>query len=393
MKLRVLMACLAIVASLKQSRADDWSAVVARARGASVYWNAWGGDERTNAFIDWVGRAVKDRFNITLRLVKLSDTAEAVNRVLAEKAAGRIDNGSIDLIWINGANFQAMRRNSLLFGPFTDQLPNMRYVDAAHLVDFTLSVDGMEAPWRRAQLVFLYDSARLASPPRTMAELLAWLEAHPGRLAHPDVHDFLGATFLKQALIELTDEPALLKAPVNEATFAAVTAPLWAWYDRLRPLLWRGGATFPPTGQAARQLLGDGEIDVSLSFDPADAAASIEQGLLPATVRVFTLAKGTIGNTSYVAIPFNAPHKDAAMVVSDFLLDASTQAHAQDIRVLGSFSVLDIDKLPLEGRASFAALPRHPALPNNAELGPMLSEPHPSWMSRIVEEWTKRYTH
>jgi putative thiamine transport system substrate-binding protein len=392
MKLRLLATWLALVASPHASRADVWPAIVAKAQGATVYWNAWGGDARTNAFIDWVGHAVRDRFGITLCLVKLSDTAEAVNRVLAEKAAGRLDNGSIDLVWINGANFDAMRRNALLFGPFTDQLPNMRYVEAANFVDFTLPVDGIESPWRRAQLVFLYDSARLAAPPRTMAGLLAWAETHPGRLAHPDVQDFLGATFLKQALLELSGDPAMLQGPASDTNFVAATTPLWAWYDRLRPLLWRGGATYPPTGQAARQLLGDGEIDIGLSFDPADAAASIEQGLLPATVRVFTLAPGMIGNTSYVAIPFNASHKEAAMVVADFLLDPATQAHAQDIRVLGAFSVLDLDKLPPAGREYFSVLPQHPALPSRAELGQVLPEPHPSWMTRLVEEWTRRYT-
>jgi putative thiamine transport system substrate-binding protein len=394
MKLGLVAACLAFAVSLSPCRADEWPAIVARAHGATVYWNAWAGDERTNAFIDWVGHQVLDRYAITLRHVKLSDTAEAVNRVLAEKTAGRNDKGSIDLIWINGANFESMRRHGLLYGPFTDRLPNMRFIDpAANRVDFTLGVDGMEAPWRRAQLVFLFDSARLDAVPRTMPDLLAWAEAHPGRLAHPDVHDFLGTTFLKQALLELSGDREALSGPAHEANFQTVTAPLWAWYDRLRPWLWRAGSTYPATGQAARQLLGDGEIDMTLSFDPADAAASIEQGLLPSTVRVFTLAGGTIGNTSYVAIPYNAPHKDAAMVVADFLLDPATQAHAQDIRVLGSFTVLDFERLPPQARDRFAALPRHQALPTNTELGRVLNEPHPSWMTRIVEEWTRRYSH
>ena len=52
-----------------------------------------------------------------------------------------------------------------------------------------------------------------------------------------------------------------------------------------------------------------------------------------------------VGNTSFVAIPYNSPHKDAAMVVADFLLDPATQAHAQDITALGAYSVLDPAKL------------------------------------------------
>lgn len=79
------------------------------------------------------------------------------------------------------------------------------------------------------------------------------------------------------------------------------------------------------------------------------------------------------------------------MVVADFLLDPATQAHAQDIRVLGSFSVLDLERLSPEQRKLFADLPASPTLPTNAELGPVLLEPHPSWMTRITDEWKKRY--
>lgn len=372
-----------------------WDEIVAKARGQTVYWNAWGGDEKTNSFIDWVGERVQARYGITVRQVKLSDTAEAVSRVIAEKTAGRDNNGSVDLIWINGPNFLSMKEKKLLYGPFTQVLPNYRYVDVtdkqSNVTDFATPVEGMASPWRLAQFVFNYDSYRVKSVPRTIKDFLPWAQGNPGRLTHPDVRDFMGATFLKQALIELAPDRQRLQQPASDADFKKETAPLWAWYDELRPLLWRHGEQFPANGPAESQLLADGEIDLSMSFDPAEAAASIESGLLPGTVRTYALSGGTIGNTSFVAIPYNSPHKEAAMVVSDFLLDPATQAHAQDIRALGSFTVLDLGKLPAEQRKLFADLPRSPALPTNEDLGPVLLEPHPSWMTRIADEWVQHY--
>ncbi len=393
-----LAAALVVLGSSLPARADEpWRDTLAKARGQTVYWNAWGGDERTNAFITWVGGEVRARYGITVQDVKLSDTAEAVTRIIAEKTAGRDKDGSVDLVWINGPNFLAMKQQDLLHPPFAGRLPSMRFVDTINkpstMVDFTLPTEGMESPWRMAQFVFNYDSARIADVPRSMQGLAAWASKHPGRFTHPDVQDFLGVTFLKQALVELAPEPALLQRPATDATFAAATEPLWAWYDGLKPHLWHGGTDFPASGPAERALLNDGEIDLSVSFDPAEAAGSIEAGLLPATVRTSALQNGSIGNTSFVAIPFNAPHPEAAMVVADFLLEPSTQAHAQDIRVLGSFTVLDLAKLSPEQRQIFTALPTNPALPTNAELGPVLLEPHPSWMTRITEEWRRRYTH
>jgi putative thiamine transport system substrate-binding protein len=166
---------------------------------------------------------------------------------------------------------------------------------------------------------------------------------------------------------------------------------MWAWYDQLRPLLWRQGRQFPETGPAQRQLMNDGEIDVLISFNPAKAAVASRSGQLPDTVRTFVMRRGTIGNTSFVAIPFNAANKEAAMVLANFLLEPATQAHAQDIRNLGNFTVLDLARLSAADRKRFADLPRHPALPGNEELGPVLLEPHASWMTRIAAEWERRY--
>lgn len=382
--------------SVASAQELKWPEVVAKARGQTVHWNAWAGDEKTNAFIAWVGEEVGKRYGVKINHVKLKDTAEAVTRVVAEKSAGRDAQGSVDLIWINGANFLAMKQQGLLFGPFTQVMPNIARVDTtttrSNVIDFTIPVDGMESPWRRAQIVFVYDSKRMQETPGSVAELLAWSRRNPGRTTHPNVRNFLGSTFLKQALYELTPDPSVLQRPATDENFAAVTAPMWAWYDSLRPLFWRKGEQFPESGPAQRQLLNDGEIDVMISFNPAEAAVAINAGLLPDSVRTFVLRKGTIGNTSFVGIPYNAANKEGAMVVANFLLEPATQAHAQDYRQMGNFSVLDFAKLTAAERKRFDDLPKSPALPTNAELGVTLLEPHPSWMTRITAEWEKRYT-
>ncbi|MBW6506693.1 MAG: ABC transporter substrate-binding protein [Rhodobacteraceae bacterium] len=374
----------------------DWDATLAAARGQTVYWNAWGGDQRTNDFITWVGQQTEALYGVKVQQVKLTDTAEAVTRVISEKAAGVTETGAVDLIWINGPNFLSMKSQGLLHGPFVANLPNARYLDLSPAspasVDFTVPVEGMESPWRLAKFVFTYDSARLPEPPRSMVALAEWAAANPGRFTHPAVSNFMGSTFLKQALIELAPDASVLQAPVTDAAFEAATAPLWAWYDGLRPNLWQGGATYPENQSIQQQLLNDGAVDISLSFDPASAAAAIEEGLLPETARVFTPEVGSIGNISFVAIPFNAANRAGAEVVANFLLAPATQAHQQNITVLGSFSVLDPAKLGAEEAAVFAALPSSPALPSLADLGPTLLEPHASWMTRLTEAWAERYT-
>jgi putative thiamine transport system substrate-binding protein len=197
-----LLAALASTAAQAQP-VPPWDEVLAQARGQTVFFNAWAGDEKTNAFIAWVGEQLRERHGVSVQHVRLKDTSEAVTRVIAEKAAGRDQGGSVDLIWINGPNFLNMKRQGLLYGPVTQALPNFRYVDVtrkrSNVIDFTTPVDGLAVPWRMAQIVFIYDSARIRDPaavPRSAAAMLDWARRHPGRLSHPDAGNFLGATFL-----------------------------------------------------------------------------------------------------------------------------------------------------------------------------------------------------
>ncbi len=389
------------LASIQPAVAQEnrrWEEVVDAARGQTVYFNAWAGDPQTNAFIAWIGDLASKRYGVSVQHAKLKDTAEAVTRVVAEKAAGRGHRGSVDLIWINGPNFLTMKDQGLLFGPFAERLPNWRYVDTktklSNLVDFTVSVGGYAVPWRMAQIVFLYDEARTppSSLPKSIPALLEWAKANPGRLTHPAVRDFLGATFLKQALYELTPDPTVLQSPATTENFARVAAPLWAWYDALKPHLWRAGREFPETGTGQIQLLNDGEISLAISFNPADAAVSIRKGTLPESARVYVLDKGTIGNTSFVAIPYNAANKEGAMVVANLLLEPEAQAQAQDPKWIGSFTVLDLEKLSPDQRKLFERPADAVGLPTYAELGTSLPEPHPSWMTRIVDEWERRHS-
>ena len=376
----------------------DWTAVLDEARGETVYWNAWGGSENINAYIEWAGAELSERYGVKVVHVKLEDTASAVATVVAEKAAGKNDAGTVDLIWINGENFASMKRQGLLFSPgWAEQLPNWRYVDIENKptirTDFTVPVEGLESPWGMAKLVFFYDSARTdaAALPTSAQTLLDWAKANPGRFSYPQPPDFIGSSFLKQILSELVADRSVLLEPVVEAEFAAVTKPLFDYLDQLHEVMWRSGQAYPQNYPAMKQLLADGELDIIFAFNPAEASSAIANGELPDTVRSFTFPGGTLGNTHFVAIPYNAAAKAGALVLADFLISPEAQTRKQDPKVWGDPTVLAIDKLPEDAQASFAALDLGVATLRPDELGPAIDEPHPSWMERLEAEWKRRY--
>ena len=377
---------------------SDWPSVLAEARGETVYWNAWGGAENINAYIAWAGSEVEKRYGVKLVQVKLDDTANAVAKVVAEKAAGKDEGGSVDLIWINGENFASMKKQNLLLSPgWAEKLPNWKYVDAEGKptirTDFTIPVEGLESPWGMAKLVFFYDTAHVRADelPKSSSELVNWAAKHPGRFSYPQPPDFIGSSFLKQVLSETIADKSKLLAPVSEAEFEQVTKPMFDLLDALQPNLWRQGKTFPKNVSDMKRLMNDGELDITFAFNPADASAAIAAKELPDSVRSFTFPGGTLGNTHFVGIPYNAAAKAGALVLADFLISPEAQAHKQDPKVWGDPTVLNINALPEADKAAFAALDLGIATLKPEQLGKALDEPHPSWMERVETEWKRRY--
>ena len=369
----------------------DWSAVEARARGQTVYFNAWAGSERINAYLQWAGVELQRSYAVKLEHVKISDTAEVVKRVRSEKAAGKVD-GSVDLVWINGENFLAMKREALLFGPFAESLPSFAYVDVVGKpttrIDFSEPVAGLEAPWGMAQLTFFADRKRVPTPPRSMPAMLDFARANPGRLTYPRPPDFHGVTFVKQALVELCPDRSVLYRPFTPLAMAGASVPLWAYLDALHPLSWRGGRQFPQNAAAVRQMMSDGELMLALTFNPNEAANEIAAKRLADSVYSFQLSGGTLGNTHFLAIPFNASARAGAQVVANFLLSPMAQARKADIAQWGDPTVLALDKLPPADRARFASSP----LPGQVEQTmPVIPEPHASWVDPLEKEWLRRY--
>ena len=369
----------------------NWPAIESAARGQTVYFNAWAGSEQINAYLQWVAGEVQRRFGVKLEHVKITDAAEVVKRVRAEKAAGKQD-GTVDLVWINGENFLTMKREALLFGPFAEALPAFRYVDVAGKpttrIDFSEPVEGMEAPWGMAQLTFFADRKALPTPPRNMLAMLDLARAKPGRLTYPRPPDFHGTTFVKQALLESSTDRTPFYKPCPAASMAALSAPLWSYLDALHPHLWRAGKQFPKNSSAVRQMMSDGELVLALTFNPNEAANEIAAKRLADTVYSFQLAGGTIGNTHFVAIPANARAKEGAQVVANFLLSPAAQARKADIARWGDPTVLALDKLSASEQALFSATPTPGQV---AQTMPTLPEPHGSWVDPLEKEWLRRY--
>ncbi|CEJ67132.1 MULTISPECIES: ABC transporter substrate-binding protein [Citrobacter] len=386
--MRYCLLCLGLLLSplAAFAQSDNWQQIKNDARGQTVWFNAWGGDNAVNQYLDWVSAEMKTHYAINLKIVRLADAADAVKRIQTEAASGRKAGGSVDLLWVNGENFRTLKDAGLLQTQWAQILPNWRYVDTQQPVteDFAIPTEGAESPWGGAQLTFIANRDITEPPPRSAQALLEFARAHPGTVTYPRPPDFTGTAFLEQLLITLTAKPQALKNAPDTATFAEVTAPLWQYLDALHPVLWREGKDFPPTPARMDALLNSGTLRISLTFNPAHAQQKIARGELPKNSYSFGFSQGMLGNVHFVTLPANARASAGAKIVANFLLSPEAQLRKADPSVWGDPSVLDPQKLPVEQReALLARIPKG--------LPAVLPEPHAAWVNALEQEWLRRY--
>lgn len=368
----------------------DWDAVLSAAKGQTVQLWMYGGDDQGNAYIDDVLAPAVAEYGVTLERVPVTDTRDALNRVFTELQAGRED-GSVDLVWVNGDNFRTGKEAGAWRCGWTGMLPSMANTSADDPLlqsDFGTPVDGCEAPWHKAQFTLAYNAEAIPDPPTTLAGVLDWADAHPGRFTYPAPPDFTGSVFVREALASVSGGADEVPTAFSQDAFDELTPALWSRLDTLAPNLWRGGDTYPANETELGQLFADRQVDMTMTYGPATLTGLVADGTYPAQTKVLTLEDGTVGNASFLGLPVNSDAAAGAMVVADVALSAEQQAKKAEPDVWGQFPVLDLNALSAEDRALFDALPVSPVVPPYDELsrnahGELAAE----WVPALDDGW------
>lgn len=373
----------------------DWEEIEERASGTEVNMFMWGGDEGVNAYIDQiVAPMLKEKYDIDLIRTSM-DADQFLQKLMTEKEAGQ-EEGTMDILWINGENFKNAKENGLLFGSFSSKLPNVQqYVDLSQYeYDFGTPVEEMEAPWGKVQFVFFYDEEKVPNPPKSFDELLQWVKDNPGKFTYPEAKDFTGSAFLRHVLYEKIDEEILF-SEFDEAKMNEVSGEVWEFLNEMEPYLWREGETYPQTLEQLDQLYSQGEVWMTMGYNEARAQSLIDNGVFPESTKSFVLDVGSIGNTHYLSIPFNSPNVAGALVAINEFLSPEAQLEKLKPELWGENSVLDITKLPESIREEMEAVERGDSVLSAEELqasfiteldAPYVEWAEEKWFSEVVEK-------
>lgn len=332
----------------------DFESITKQAENTTVTFYGWGGDDKRNEWLDTaVASKLKEKYNITLQRVPM-DIDQILAKLSGEKQAGSED-GTIDMIWINGENFYSAKENGLLFGSFADKLPNYeKYINAEdkeNQYDFGYPIEGFEAPYGKAQLVLINDSAKSEETPKNTEELMEYAKKYQGKVTYPALPDFTGSAFVRNVIYDIVGYEQFMDMEADKDVVREAIKPAMDYLRELNPYLWNQGKTFPASSTLLENMFSDGEVYLNMSYSPYSAAVNIEQGKYPETAKTFLFENGMIGNTNYIAIANNAPNKAGAMVAINEIISAELQASQFDS--LKTVSVVDYAKLSESEKAMF----------------------------------------
>ena len=328
-------------------------------RGTTVTFYGWGGSSFTNNWLDnVVAPSFYENYGITMQRVPM-DIGDILNKLIGERQAN-VASGDIDVVWINGENFYMALNAGLLYGPITHKVENFeRYLDPNdpdNFYDFGTYIGGMQVPYGRAQLVFAGDTTVLDSFPGSAQELLELARANPGQITYVAPPDFTGSAFVRNIIYEIVGFEALFDAPNDVQAIYEVIRPALDFLVELNPYLWQQGQTFPASTSVMNDMFSDGMILMTFSYTPLFVAQRILAGEFPDTTQTFVFDNGNIGNTHYMAVPFNSPNTEGALRLINHIISPEMQITKYDAQNWGDFPVFDVNRLSAEQMAAFEAV-------------------------------------
>lgn len=349
----------------------------------------WGGSKEINAFMDdVVAPKILKNENINLKRVPIVDIKDVVNKLIVEKQAGK-KNGVIDVLWVNGENFKALKDAGVLTENTLGNIKNRDLLkESTTIKDFGEDINGLEVPFGEAQFNFIYDTKNGGIPFTGWETLTEYVKRNPGRFTYPNTSNFTGSAFVRNIVIDMLGYDNIQNMTPEE--FKQNLDVVWNYFNDIELYLWRKGETYPESEGKLDLLYSAGEVDVTMGYTINKVNSKIESGDYPETSESFLLDKGTLFNNHYLAIPTNAQNKDGALAVINELVSPEIQLLKQEPKNWGDFNILDMKKLSPEVVKQFSDLNKSGKIPSPEVLQKKrVMELTPDKLTIIEEGWAE----
>ncbi|RQP29420.1 ABC transporter substrate-binding protein [Burkholderia ubonensis] len=244
-------------------------------------------------------------------------------KIKAMQAAGRSD---IDLVLTGTDALAAGIEQNLWLKLLPDNagaLPGVldKYAPGPRKMQDLAQGFGLEVTYMPAGPLLEYNPAKVADPPKTPAELLAWCKAHPNKLIYArPANSGPGRTFLMGLPYVLGDKNP--QDPINGWD------KTWAFLKALNDCV----PYYPGGTSAVMKELGEGTRDMTVTVTGWDLNPRA-LGIVPADFKVQAFDNMTwVNDAHYMVIPKGVPKEklDVLFKLMNFLLEPAQQAMTYD---------------------------------------------------------------
>ncbi|KVZ42385.1 extracellular solute-binding protein [Burkholderia ubonensis] len=244
-------------------------------------------------------------------------------KIKAMQAAGRSD---IDLVLTGTDALAAGIEQNLWLKLLPDNagaLPGVldKYAPGPRKMQDLAQGFGLEVTYMPAGPLLEYNPAKVADPPKTPAQLLAWCKAHPNKLIYArPANSGPGRTFLMGLPYVLGDKNP--QDPINGWD------KTWAFLKQLNDCV----PYYPGGTSAVMKELGEGTRDMTVTVTGWDLNPRA-LGIVPADFRIQAFDDMTwVNDAHYMVIPKGVPKEklDVLFKLMNFLLEPAQQALTYD---------------------------------------------------------------
>lgn len=207
-------------------------------------------------------------------------------------------------------------------------------------------------PYRGSAVLLAYDTKTVATPPKTLDDLLAWIKANPGKFTYNSPKSGgSGGAFVATVLDKFVPADARAKMTVGyEKDLEKYWDQGFATLKDLNSSVFQGGV-YPNGNQQTLDLLAKGQISMAPVWSD-QFITGLTNGQIPSTVKATQISNPSFtGGAAYLGIPKSSPRQEAALKLANFVL--SPDAQTMIIKEMSGFPAISLDKLPADVKDKF----------------------------------------
>ena len=247
------------------------------------------------------------------------------------------------------ASFTQKAASADLLTDVSANIPNLAGIDPK-----IIAAGGPGAiPYRASAVLLAYNPAKVATPPATLTDLLAWVKANPGRFTYNSPKSGgSGAAFVVTVLdsfVKPESRDKMTTGYVKE--LESEWEPGWKALAELNPYVYQKGV-YPNGNTQVLELLSSGQIDIAPVWSDMFISGQAK-GTIPAEYKVIQIKEPSFtGGAAYVGVLKASKNQELATKLADFILTPDIQAKIAE-KVAG-FPIIPMSKMTSEVQAKFA---------------------------------------